>query len=65
MSEYSFFSIHLRCIVVYYSGHGGSKNGREYFALPSAIFDSNELTSPLEPANPKCHLENRYCLFLF
>ena len=65
VSEYSLFSIHLRGVVVYYSGHGGSKNGKEYFALASDIFDSNELTSPFEPANPKCRLEDRYRLFLF
>ena len=71
VSEFNYYSIELKVVMLYYTGYGGSIHNNAYILLPSDN-DKNEpylidqrVLSPFKPCNPNCHLDDRKRLFLF
>ena len=71
VSEFNYYSIELKSIVLYYTGHGGSVFNNPYLLLPSEndkferFYVNQEVVPPFQPSNPTCHLDNRIRIFLF
>ena len=71
VSEFNYYSIELKSIVLYYTGHGGSLFNSPYLLLPSEndkyerFFVNQEVVPPFQPSNPTCHLDDRKRLLLF
>ena len=70
VSEFNYYSIELKVVVLYYAGHGGSVHNNPYILLPSdndkneRVFIDQRIISPFKPSNPNCHLDDRKRLFL-
>ena len=71
VSEFNYYSIELKKVVLYYTGYGGSVHNNPYILLPSdndkneRVFIDQRIISPFKPSNPNCHLDDRERFFLF